>query len=289
MCASAGWGLDTSGRRGSAGRPHVAAVASCRDIDPGVAARPTRHPRQPRSVPTPSGPCIPRRARSGSTSNSMSLMDACGRRHDQTKSLLEDQCSQGCGGTGAGGGNADPNEQNMGASGSVAATSTPRYRPPGGRPAPGRLRACRSCSSGNGSKYHSESNRCRDARATGTANQRPTATSNTSSTPPARVTASMAADGQHEAFGVAVRARTPRRDLDHLDARIREHRVERACVLPGPITDEEPEPRYLFAQVHDEVAGLLRGPRSVRVRGHAQDVQVAVIDLEREQHLETPA
>ena len=98
----------------------------------------------------------------------------------------------------------------------------------------------------------------------------------------------LGADGQHEAFGVAVRARTPRRDLDHLDARIREHRVERARVLSGPITDEEPEPRYLFAEVHDEVAGLLRGPRAVRVRGHAQDVQVAVADLEREQHVEPP-
>jgi len=47
----------------------------------------------------------------------------------------------------------------------------------------------------------------------------------------------LGADGQYEAFGVAVRARTPRRDLDHLDARIRKHRVERARVLPGPITD----------------------------------------------------
>ena len=56
----------------------------------------------------------------------------------------------------------------------------------------------------------------------------------------------LGADVQHEAFGVAVRSRTPRRDLDHLDARIRKHRVESACVLPGPITDEEPEPRYLF-------------------------------------------
>ena len=92
----------------------------------------------------------------------------------------------------------------------------------------------------------------------------------------------LGADGQHEAFGVAVRARTPRRDLDHLDARIPKHGVERARVLPGPITDEESKPRYLFAEVRDEVASLLRGPRPVRVRGHAQDVQVAVTDLERD-------
>ena len=49
-------------------------------------------------------------------------------------------------------------------------------------------------------------------------------------------------DGQHEAFGEAVRPRTPRRDLDHLDARVRQDRVERRRELPGPIADEEPEP-----------------------------------------------
>ena len=49
-------------------------------------------------------------------------------------------------------------------------------------------------------------------------------------------------DGQHEAFGEAVRPRAPRRDLDHLDARIGQHRVERGRELSGPIADEEPEP-----------------------------------------------
>ena len=49
-------------------------------------------------------------------------------------------------------------------------------------------------------------------------------------------------DGQHEAFGEAVRPRTPRRDLDHLDACIRQDRVERCRELSGPIADEEPEP-----------------------------------------------
>ena len=37
-------------------------------------------------------------------------------------------------------------------------------------------------------------------------------------------------DGQHEAFGEAVRPRTPGRDLDHLDARVRQ-RVERGREL----------------------------------------------------------
>ncbi len=50
----------------------------------------------------------------------------------------------------------------------------------------------------------------------------------------------LGAYGQHEAFGEAVRARTPRRDLNHLDARVRQGRVERGRELPGPIADEEP-------------------------------------------------
>jgi hypothetical protein len=34
--------------------------------------------------------------------------------------------------------------------------------------------------------------------------------------------------GQDDAFGEAVRLWTPRRDLDHLDARVRQDRVERS-------------------------------------------------------------
>jgi len=98
----------------------------------------------------------------------------------------------------------------------------------------------------------------------------------------------LGADGQREAFREAVCPRTPRRDLDHLDARVRQDRVERGRELPGPVADEEPEPGGMFAEVHDEVAGLLGGPGSVGVRGHAEDVQVAVADLECEQDVEPP-
>ena len=44
--------------------------------------------------------------------------------------------------------------------------------------------------------------------------------------------------GQDEAFGETVRTPTPRRDLDHLDARARQDRVERRCELPGPVADQ---------------------------------------------------
>jgi hypothetical protein len=55
-----------------------------------------------------------------------------------------------------------------------------------------------------------------------------------------------------------------------------------------PARSEESEPRSAFAEVHHEVAGLLSRPEPVRMGGHAQDVQVAVADLEREQDVESP-
>ncbi len=56
----------------------------------------------------------------------------------------------------------------------------------------------------------------------------------------------------------------------------------------SPIADEEPEPRDAVAEVHHDVAGLLRRPGAVRMRGHAHDVQVAVADLQSKQNVEPP-
>jgi hypothetical protein len=53
---------------------------------------------------------------------------------------------------------------------------------------------------------------------------------------------------QHEAFGEAVRPRTPRRDLDHFDTRIREHRVERGRELSSAIADQESKLGDAFAE-----------------------------------------
>jgi hypothetical protein len=66
------------------------------------------------------------------------------------------------------------------------------------------------------------------------------------------------ADGQHKPLGEAVRPRTMGRDLDHLDTRIGQHRAERDRELAGAIANEEPEPPRVLAEVHHEVAGLLR-------------------------------
>jgi hypothetical protein len=58
--------------------------------------------------------------------------------------------------------------------------------------------------------------------------------------------------------------------------------------LTGPIADEEPKPSNVLAEIHHEVAGLLRRPRPIGMPGHTQHVQVAVADLEHEQHVEAP-
>jgi hypothetical protein len=44
-------------------------------------------------------------------------------------------------------------------------------------------------------------------------------------------------DGQHEAFGEAVRPRAAGRDLDRLDTAVGQDRVERRGELTGPIAD----------------------------------------------------
>jgi hypothetical protein len=97
-----------------------------------------------------------------------------------------------------------------------------------------------------------------------------------------------ATDGQDKALGEAVRPRTARWDLDHLDTGVCQDRVERRRELTGAIPDEEPEPGGAVAEVRDEVAGLLGGPGSVGMSGDAQDVEVAVADLEGEQDVEPP-
>ena len=52
----------------------------------------------------------------------------------------------------------------------------------------------------------------------------------------------LGADGQHESLGEAVRPRAARRDLDHFDARIGQHGIERCRELSRSIANEEPEP-----------------------------------------------
>jgi hypothetical protein len=92
----------------------------------------------------------------------------------------------------------------------------------------------------------------------------------------------LGADGQHEAFGQAVRPRTPRRHLDDLDAHVAITASNEGRGLSGAIADEGSTSGDVFAEFHDEVADLLGGPGAVRVRGRVQHVRGAVAKREHD-------
>jgi hypothetical protein len=88
---------------------------------------------------------------------------------------------------------------------------------------------------------------------------------------------------EHEPFRVGIRARTPGRDFHGFDAGAGQERVEGRGELPGPVPDQESEVRGAIAEIHQEVADLLCGPRPVRVRGHAEDMHIPGADLDHEE------
>jgi hypothetical protein len=60
--------------------------------------------------------------------------------------------------------------------------------------------------------------------------------------------------------------------------------VEYRRELAVAVTDEEFEPGGVFAEVHEQVAGLLGGPCPGGAGGDAQDVHAAGLDLHHEEH-----
>jgi hypothetical protein len=94
--------------------------------------------------------------------------------------------------------------------------------------------------------------------------------------------------GEHEPFGIGVRARTPGRNLYGFDAGAGQDRVKGCSELPGPVADEELEVRGVVAEVHQQITDLLHSPRPVWVRGHAEDVHVAGADFHHEQAIQAP-
>jgi len=73
------------------------------------------------------------------------------------------------------------------------------------------------------------------------------------------------------------------RDLHGLDASASQERIEGRSELPGSVADQEPEIRGAIAEIDQEVADLLCGPRPVRIRGHAEDVHAPRSDLDHEE------
>jgi hypothetical protein len=55
--------------------------------------------------------------------------------------------------------------------------------------------------------------------------------------------------------------------------------------VPGPVPDQKFELVGPFAEVHEQIPGLLNGPGSVRVGRDAEDVHVAAADLDHEEHV----
>ena len=79
-------------------------------------------------------------------------------------------------------------------------------------------------------------------------------------------------DGADEPFGETVRPRTTRRNPDGPDADVSKDSIKGRGELTGPISDEEPELSDAIAKIHYQVADLLRRPRAVRARSHAQQI-----------------
>jgi hypothetical protein len=76
----------------------------------------------------------------------------------------------------------------------------------------------------------------------------------------------VAADGTDPALGERVGVRRSYGRADHLDPLAAKDLVEGAAELGVAIVDQQLELLRLLAQLHDEVARLLRDPRPVRIR-----------------------
>jgi hypothetical protein len=93
------------------------------------------------------------------------------------------------------------------------------------------------------------------------------------------------ADGSHPALSVGVCVRRPNRRPDHLAAFGAEDLVERAGELRVPVVDQQPE-RLLIAELHYQVARLLRRPDSVRVRRAGDKLDPPRRKRDEEQHVD---
>jgi hypothetical protein len=103
------------------------------------------------------------------------------------------------------------------------------------------------------------------------------------------VVGALPADAAHEEpFVVTVRSRRPRWNLDYLQAFGGEHLVERGGELRISVTDKKTKRRGPITQIQDQVAGLLGGPLTGRVRRNAEDVHPAGHHLHHHQDVQAP-
>src|SRR3954451_17153970 len=90
----------------------------------------------------------------------------------------------------------------------------------------------------------------------------------------------LAAGGAHEPLRVRVRLWTSWWDLADGDAGVGQYGVEGVGELASPVADQHFELVDVFAEVHEQVSGLLGGPRPVRIGSDAEDVHVPAFDLQ---------
>ena len=93
------------------------------------------------------------------------------------------------------------------------------------------------------------------------------------------VVEAFAAQGADEAFRDRIRPGCPDRGVDDADVGAGEHGVERGGELAVPVADQELELLGAIAELHQQVAGLLRDPVPGRVGGYAAEVHPAAAVL----------
>jgi hypothetical protein len=93
------------------------------------------------------------------------------------------------------------------------------------------------------------------------------------------------AERAYPAFGVGVRVWRLDRRADHPDAFAAEDVVEGVAELGVSVMDEKPK-RRLLAELHDEVARLLRHPAPVRVRRAGDVLDPPGRERDEEQHVD---
>ena len=93
------------------------------------------------------------------------------------------------------------------------------------------------------------------------------------------------ADGSHPAFGVGVRVGRLHGRADHVEALGVEDLIERTAELRVAIVDQKSE-GLVTSELHDEVARLLGGPGSTRIRGAGDVLDPSRRQRDEEQHVD---
>ena len=92
-----------------------------------------------------------------------------------------------------------------------------------------------------------------------------------------------AAQGPDEPLRDRVCPWYPDRGADDPDVGTGEHGVERSGELAVPVTDQEPEPVGAIAEIHQQLAGLLRDPVAGGVGSNPGEVHAATVVLDYEE------